>query len=352
MTIKNSASNPITTQALRCHAAQLLPMVSLKIHQLGYQKLSHLRLSQHQAIDGDLNIYQALSRAQHPIFGEVMIKWQLMMTVAISADSSLADKSSIIGSLNYESDILKGLKGSNCVPPLLATADLHVLIDKKKHPLTVVVMPFYSAGDLAVCLGQQFVNHKISLAQKHHLIIQSAQLIADFHGFGWCHGDIKPSNILLKAALLLENHPSFSKPTMCPTVLLIDFALAQPFETDCQIYHKTILTNNAGTPAYLAPEVWQGHSVSVQRDVYAFGIMMYQILVGTRPFAIAPNAHNFLQAWALVHCQQPIPTLPKAYQSYQSIINKILAKRMATRYQNMDEVLEDLQDTSCLCSWA
>ena len=165
-------------------------------------------------------------------------------------------------------------------------------------------------------------------------MVQSAHLIATLHSAGWLHNDIKPSNILLDD--FLPNHADDS--CIKADLLLNDFALAKPIS-------KSIETSLAGTPAYLAPERWQSKSQSatVQSDIYAFGIMMVEILTGKRPFQISANSNDKLKAWAIQHCQQPIPTLPLEYSHYQGIINKALAKRVERRYQNMKQILLDLE---------
>ena len=71
--------------------------------------------------------------------------------------------------------------------------------------------------------------------------------------------------------------------------------------------------------------------------------MMVEILTGKRPFQISANSNDKLKAWAIQHCQQPIPTLPLEYSHYQGIINKALAKRVERRYQSMEEVLKSLE---------
>ena len=71
--------------------------------------------------------------------------------------------------------------------------------------------------------------------------------------------------------------------------------------------------------------------------------MMVEILTGKRPFQISANSNDKLKAWAIQHCQQPIPTLPLKYSHYQGIINKALAKRVERRYQSMKQILLDLE---------
>lgn len=122
--------------------------------------------------------------------------------------------------------------------------------------------------------------------------------------------------------------------SIIPNLLLTDFALAEPI-------NKSVGASLAGTAAYLAPERWQGQGATVQSDIYAFGIMMTEILVGERPFKIHNQSNEPLREWAIQHCQQTIPTLPLEYSRYQGIVDKVLAKQVHKRYQSMKEVLRD-----------
>ena len=339
--MKNSASNSSNAkacakQALQTQAQQMLPTLTTLFLSLNYNDISHQRLSQ-QAQNSE-NDFQGLTRAQHPQFGRVMIKWQL----------TAATNQSLAG-LTHESGVLKSINNLSAnqnrfqdslfaiAPPMLAYETLRVKVLDQFSQLTILTMPYYPSGSLATQLNVR--NHSsLNSQRKHHFMVQSAHLIATLHSAGWLHNDIKPSNILLDD--FLPNHADNS--CIKADLLLTDFALAKPIS-------KSIETSLAGTPAYLAPERWQSQSQSqsqsatVQSDIYAFGIMMVEILTGKRPFQISVNSDDKLKAWAIEHCQQPIPTLPLKYSHYQSIINKALAKRVERRYQSMKQILLDLE---------
>ena len=180
-------------------------------------------------------------------------------------------------------------------------------------------------------------QHSLTAPQKHHFITQSAYLISNLHHAGWLHNDIKPSNILLDTSCDSSLLNSADNSSIIPNLLLTDFALAQ------RITLAYSQLNAAGTPAYLAPERWQGQRATVQSDIYAFGVMMVEILVGKRPFQVSAHSNDKLKAWAIQHCQQPIPKLSAEYSRYQCIIDKALAKRVERRYQDLDKMLIDLR---------
>lgn len=290
----------------------LLPKVTQLLTELGYTEVTHQRISymsdapsypayQSHRCEGyqGYDSYQGLTRAWHQRFGQVMVKWAVC----------LKDKQH-----HFLTDSHIMTTTQNIAPPLYGQHQFNHIIKQQAVDIQAIVMP-YCAQSLA-----QHIKTSLTDTQKHALIIKAAQVLGELHQSGWLHNDIKPSNVL------------FDK----QKCLLTDFALAG------LIIDDENSPSIAGTPAYLAPERWQGQGGSVQSDVYAFGVMMVEILVGTRPFNIDRDSKKKAQAWAVQHCQQPIPQLPNQYQSYQVIVEQALLKRVTNRYQSMAEVLAGL----------
>ena len=332
--MKNSASIPSTIQAgakqaLQRQAQQILPVLDTLFSDMNYSEIAHQRISQqthNSEINNSETNYQGLTRGQHPQFGQVMIKWQLS-TDANQNSAGLIYEADVLTSINSLSNNQNSLTA--IAPPILAYENITVQILSQTQQLTILVMPYYPHGSLATQLNVR--NHSLlTLQKKHQFIVQSAQLIANLHNTGWLHNDIKPSNILLDG--FMPNHADNS--SIIPNLLLTDFALAEPIS-------KSVGASLAGTPAYLAPERWQGQGATVQSDIYAFGVMITEILVGERPFNTDSLNDEPLREWAIQHCQQTIPTLPLEYSRYQGIVDKVLAKQVQKRYQSMKEVLRD-----------
>lgn len=330
-TMKNSASNSSNLQALQAHAQQLLPLLTQALFTRHYTHIAHHRLSQKN--NGCETDHQGLSSAQHKQFGHVMIKWQLR---AFNDDTS--QSSTKCAGLTYETDVLNAInKLSNhqntaIAPTVLADKKLIVQIAKQPQQLTILVMPYYANGSLKRQINSQ--NYlSLTYSKKYQFIKKSACLIHRLHQIGWLHNDIKPSNILLDD--MLPNQAKNS--SLMPNLLLTDFALAENTEAA-----KT-LNYPAGTPAYIAPERWHGKHATMQSDIYAFGIMMFEILAGERPFKSDKQSNEPLKEWAVQHCQQPVPKLPLEYSRYQHIIDKALAKRLERRYRSMEEACKDLR---------
>lgn len=348
-TMENSASNLSIKQALQVQAQQLLPIITQELVAQHFSEIVHQRIAQQsteQTQDEHTQVvrtqdittqnientyYQGLTRAQHPQFGQVMIKWQL-------SDNA----HSIASDLTYEADVLAIINALpkyqnhtiDMAPRILAYHSVDIQIPDQPNQLIIMVMSYYINGSLA---SQLIAAKHLSLtaSQKYHFIIQSAYLIANLHQAGWLHNDIKPSNILLDTFFDNALPNSANTSNIMPNLLLTDFALAERLNEPKE-------GNTASTPAYLAPERWQGQKVSVQSDIYAFGVMIYEVLTGKRPFQVSANSNDKLKAWAIQHCQQPISKLPSEYSHYQRIIDKALAKRVERRYRSMEEVLIDL----------
>lgn len=311
----NNASHLADKQALQRQNELFLPLVTKALSKLGYLNLVHQRLSKQTGIEP---IYQGLTRATDNKLEPLMIKWEISADIYYDL-TSLGQEIKVLKSLN--SLQCKAQNSINISPIILADNYSIITLLNKKYQLTLLVMPYYSKGSLAKYLKQSLTDD-----QKHQLIIKAAELIKSLHAKGWLHNDIKPSNILIN-----EEHD----------LLLTDFALAEPIKDSDK--DKINAKNSAGTPAYLAPERWQGQGTSMQSNVYAFGIMLYEILVGERPYAIESSSNEPLRDWALQHCQQPIPKLPSEHSRYQVTIDKALAKRVEERYLDMEGVLEGLE---------
>jgi len=337
-TMENSASNPSITQALQEQSQQLLPIITQALATQHFSEIVHQRIAQQtteQTQDIEGIHYQGLTRAQHSQFGQVMIKWQL-----IADTDTEIDVDNMSFDLTHEAEALTSVNAVSKIEdkaiaaPLLAHHCVNVQALEPPQKLIIIVMPYYPNGSLARQLSTQN-QHSLTAQHRHHFLVQSAHLIANLHQVGWLHNDIKPSNILLERSDD-ELPVDIMSNGLTSRLLITDFALAQ---------HITVANshpNLAGTLAYLSPERWQGQVATVQSDIYAFGIMMVEVLTGKRPFQVAANSKDASKAWAIQHCQQPIPKLPSEYSHYQCIVDKALAKQIERRYQSMEVVLKDL----------
>ncbi|WP_227430767.1 protein kinase domain-containing protein [Psychrobacter sp. I-STPA6b] len=335
--------------------------INKQLKELGYQQIKHKRLSfitdNNNDNDGQLinalpNISQltGLTKAVHTNFGRVMIKWQIHS--CFSYHSTVFDE--LCCELCHEIIVLSALSQAKIsqnlshILPIYNSHNKQIPIDNfiydnvvdgrfNQGLFVMFAMPYYPLASV-----NHYLKQHLSTQQKHALLLAMAQALLSIHQAGWVHGDVKPSNFLI-GHYDKQKYPFFE-------MVCCDFAQARPNTSQSKFKNS----GQGGTPAYLAPECWQGQPISVQSDVYAFGVMMMEILTGKRPFivvksvdkldtrTVVKNSDNRLPQWALQHCQQPIPRLPYSYHRYQPIVDKLLAKYPNQRYQSMAEVVEVL----------
>ena len=152
---------------------------------------------------------------------------------------------------------------------------------------------------------------------------QLTSAVAEAHKRGIIHRDIKPQNVIVKSDGSLK---------------ILDFGIATA-KGSAQLTHAN---NVMGSVHYLAPELAKGEPASPQSDIYALGIVFYEMLTGDVPF----KADQAVQI-ALQHMREPMQSVRKANpnvpQSVENIIIRATAKNPRLRYQSCDEMLKDLE---------
>ncbi len=140
--------------------------------------------------------------------------------------------------------------------------------------------------------------------------------LANIHQLGLLHRDLKTSNIIMRAD---------------GSLVLLDFGVESQLLLDCGfLQHNEIYA----TPLYISPERIIGEAATVQSDLYALGIIFYELLVGEKPFS-GSHLAEVLQH----HVFSPVPTLPDKLSVYQPLLSKMLAKSPEGRIQSADAVL-------------
>lgn len=183
-----------------------------------------------------------------------------------------------------------------------------------------IVMEWFAHGSLAHALSRQ----RLPQPQALDVAAQIADALAFAHGQGVVHGDIKPSNILLRAD---------------GTPVVADFGLAADRRVPSQ--GDIIGGQVQGTPAYMAPEQIRGRATDARSDLYAFGVMLYELVSGTAPFNGTLEA---LLQHQLTEIPPPLrerePSVPDALDA---LVARLLAKDPAQRPSGMAEVAEEVR---------
>jgi len=185
-----------------------------------------------------------------------------------------------------------------------------------------LVMQYVRAGTLKERTGQP-----MPWKQAVQIILPVARALAYAHNEGILHRDVKPSNILVTS----QNEP-----------ILSDFGIAKILE-DEEGQTLTGTGVGVGTPEYMAPEQGLGKDVDGRADVYALGVVMYELLTGRKPYtADTPLAVLLKQV------NDPLPR-PRDYVSnlpdeVERVIFKALAKKPEDRYPDMVAFAKSVED--------
>jgi serine/threonine-protein kinase len=175
-------------------------------------------------------------------------------------------------------------------------------------------------------------------ARAVHFVSQAARALAEAHRHGIVHRDLKPDNLIVTTA---GDEVDFVK--------VIDFGIAKQMgdsETS-----STRAGNVAGTPAYMAPEVAEGHRANARSDVYSLGAVFYYLLVGSPPF----TSESAMQVM-LSHMNDPVvppgqrmPVPPPP--DVEGIVMRCLAKAPEERFADATELATALAACSLHAVW-
>ncbi|MBI4905257.1 MAG: protein kinase [Acidobacteria bacterium] len=194
---------------------------------------------------------------------------------------------------------------------------IHDFGEIEGHPF--IVMEFLTGEDLRTAMDEQ---HTGDLKHRLGLSLQAARALAYVHTKNIIHRDIKPENLHVD-----ENG----------RVRLMDFGIAKG--------HNLSLTKEGfalGTPYYMSPEQVTGKQVTCASDVYAFGIVLYELLTGLKPVAGETFESLFYQ---ILHKQLDLAPLEQmgAPPALVKLIARYTAKQAEERPQSFDAVIPELE---------
>jgi len=187
------------------------------------------------------------------------------------------------------------------------------------------VMPLMAGGSLSA-RRKQF---PLPAAKAVALVAKLARAVHQLHAHQVLHRDIKPSNILLDA----DDEPHLS-----------DLGLAKLLDQDQSL---TGSQERLGTPVYMAPEQTGliPTEMSAQTDIWALGVVLYEMLVGKRPFATPDGEVSTTLLWKIVN---ETPTTPRTLQpdidpGLEAVILKCLEKQPGDRFGSALDLAEELE---------
>ncbi len=197
---------------------------------------------------------------------------------------------------------------------------IHDFGDHEGRPY--LVMEFMEGEDLQKAMAR---GQRLSLIEKIHIMVQVADGLHCAHQSGVIHRDVKPANIML----LPDN-----------TVKIMDFGIARLLDPNASRQTQTGLL--IGTIFYISPEQFQGWDGNVLADIWAYGVICYEIFTGANPFK-APDTAGVMYKITYVD-PEPIQSLaPECPEALGKIVSRALAKKRELRYQSLEDLKYDLE---------
>jgi len=187
-----------------------------------------------------------------------------------------------------------------------------------------IVMEYIPGGNLKERLAGPIPWQKVAA-----LLVPIADALGYAHKQGILHRDVKPSNILI---------------TESGQPMLSDFGVAKVLEVE-ETMDLTATGMGVGTPEYMAPEQFTSRDYDHRADVYALGVVLYEMVVGRKPFTA-----DTPYAVAIKQSKDPLPR-PTNYvaeipEDVERVLFKALAKDSKDRFADMGEMLDILKKLS------
>jgi serine/threonine protein kinase len=184
--------------------------------------------------------------------------------------------------------------------------------------LAYLVMELLEGGSLSRLIHQ---GGPLPIARANRLLDQIAQALDYAHQRGIIHRDLKPDNVLLDKS---------------GNAFLTDFGIAK------LLNETTSLTRTGtmmGTPAYMAPELWSGQPADARADIYALGVILYEMLTGKSPF-LGDTPFRIMH----MHIYEPVAPVRNFNadlpEGTDSVLGKALAKDREARYASAGQLAE------------
>jgi eukaryotic-like serine/threonine-protein kinase len=197
------------------------------------------------------------------------------------------------------------------------------------------IMELLEGEELAKLLareGSLEINRAIGLVR------QIASALDACHAAGILHRDLKPENIFVI--------PSQNKQP--ESVKILDFGIAKLMKKeDITLINKTKTGVVVGTPQYMAPEQVRHQPLDSRTDLYALGLVFYEMLVGQQPF-VADTFPDLMVKMLTEPLSLPAHKNPLIPKSIEVVIVKMLERQMEDRYQSMPDLLDALDDAEAL----
>ena len=249
-------------------------------------------------------------------------------TVYIAEDLTMPGSAPVAIKLLHPKSIRREIELQRLKREILLARDLHHANIIKVHelgkddanteqPLYYLVMEYVPGGTLKQYLEN---NGALPFEIGFQLITQLFDALAYAHARGVLHRDLKPENLLMEGNTTLK---------------IADFGAARSLYTDSEL---TGVDEVLGSPAYMAPELFQGHVQDEQTDIYAAGLIACEILTGVRTFK-----DGNLYLLSRERMAGKLPKLKNIPSWFETAIHTCLAVDRNSRFQTASAALTDFR---------
>ena len=203
--------------------------------------------------------------------------------------------------------------------------------DKTKDGRFFLAMEFVQGDDLKTLLER---HGTLSTEQAVDLSCQLLDTLTEAHGHGIVHRDLKPENLMV-----------VESSTGVRNLKVLDFGLSKLVDREVAQSMQTMAGRVLGTPLYMAPEQWRGEDVDQRADLYAAGLILFEMLAGRSPLAGRDVSELMLQS-----TDEPPPQLHDVSPGIQvpddlaDVLDLALAKPRDDRFQSAREMLAALEN--------
>jgi len=201
---------------------------------------------------------------------------------------------------------------------LLSSVDSPHVVRFYDHGFTpehgYIAVEFFGRGDL-----KQRIEHEVSAGEAVEYALHIAYGLEAIHTLDIVHRDLKPGNVMFRSD---------------GSLALADFGISKRLS---DTWDLTRTGSILGTLNYLSPEQGLGREVDQRTDLYAAGMIFYEMLTGEKAFrAASPGALVYQHLYA------EVPRLPGSVARFQPIVDSLLAKNPDERYQTASELVANL----------
>ena len=189
-----------------------------------------------------------------------------------------------------------------------------------------IVMEHLEGSDLAVLLRQR---KRLSVAEAVDYVLQACEAVAEAHGAGIIHRDLKPGNLFVTTGS-----------DGLPLVKLLDFGISKVVRGagGTQGSALTSTTELLGSPLYMSPEQLQStRDVGVGTDIWGLGVILYELVAGTPPFAAESMPQLCTQIMIMPHTSLATAA-PDVDAGLCTVVDRCLEKNVANRFADVAEL--------------